>query len=82
VAGLGRHAGSFTRGDAAIRRRTDVTRLFAHQPGARLTVQQVREHTVASFEQTRELLEELANAGWLSSGKDADHRTVYWRDEP
>jgi hypothetical protein len=70
-------------GDASIRRRIDVTRLFTNQPGALLTVGQVREHTVGTLEQVRELLEELANTGWLRSAKNPDdfNRIVYWRND-
>lgn len=73
-----------TEGDPSIRLRIDVTRLFTHRPGERLTVMEVCEHTVAPAEKVRELLEELANTGWLRSTRNPDDfgRVVYWRDEP
>jgi hypothetical protein len=69
-------------GDPAIRRRIDVTRVFTNRPGKRLTAQQVHEHTVGAVEPVRELLEELANTGWLRSTRNPDDfgRVVYWRD--
>jgi DNA-binding GntR family transcriptional regulator len=80
MSGLGKQAGHLATGDASIRRRIDVTRLFTHRPGERLTVKEVCDHTTVSGEKVRELLEELTNTGWLQSTKDEDHRVVYWRD--
>jgi hypothetical protein len=71
-------------GDSSIRLRIDVTRLFTHRPGERLTVKEVSEHTVGNTEKVRELLEELANIGWLHSRRNPDdfYRVVYWRETP
>ena len=80
----GQWAAHRTPADAAIRRRIDVTRLFTSRPGEYLTVQEVHEHTVGGTDKVRELLEELANVGWLSSARvpDDDNRVVYWREKP
>jgi hypothetical protein len=69
-------------GNAAVRRRIDITRLFTQRPGERMTTREVQEHTVRRVEDVRELLEELTDVGWLRSTHDWDHRIVYWRDEP
>jgi DNA-binding GntR family transcriptional regulator len=81
VSGLGRQAGHFASGDPALRRRIDVTRLFANRPGERLTPQEVSRHTVGGIERVRELLDELVATGWLRSGRDEDGHVAYWREE-
>jgi len=64
-----------------VQRRIDVTRCFARRPGERLTLNEVARHVgIATMMQVHDLLEELVATGWLRSGHDADHRTVYWRE--
>lgn len=82
VSRAGKYAAGRVIGDGSIRRRIDVTRLFTNQPGALLTVRQVATHTVGTTEQVHDLLEELADQGWLRRGRNADGQVAYayWRD--
>jgi hypothetical protein len=81
VGRTGRWAAHHSLGDRAVRRRIDVTRLFANSPGALLTTAQVASHTVGTTEQVYGLLEELTGQGWLRRGRNGDGQVAYRRVE-
>jgi hypothetical protein len=82
MSGLGRQAARVAQagGDAGIRRRIDIARLFFQRPSERLTVHEVADHTVGTVEEVRALLDELVDVGWLRRGRDEHDRVAYWRE--
>lgn len=58
-----------------------MTRLFTQHPGERLTIEEIREHTVGRVGQVRDLLDELVTQGWPHTGRNEADRIAYWRPE-